>query len=219
MVSADFSSLREVSALALHLQATYKTLDVLINNAGLITMKPQVSKEGFELTFGVNYLAPYLLTTKLLPLLKKSPDSRIIMVATKLLKPIPLHLDTLTSVNSFSLGTSYLKSKMALLLFTQELAKRLAGSSVTVNAFHPGVVNTEIGRDMKGPFKILLTFFKRFFLSSRQGALTAIYLASSPAVAKENGMFFIKNTKIELPSDPETSLKLWELSEKLTTSF
>lgn len=216
----DLSSLAAVREFAAKFSRTYERLDVLINNAAIITTKRQETADGFELQFGVNHLAPFLLTNLLLDKLKASAPSRIVNVSSNAYTFGKIHFDDLQSSKKYRVFGAYGQSKLANLLFTEELASRLQGSGVTVNAVHPGAISTNLGIDRNTGFgKPLIKLLKPFFKTPAEGAQTSVYLATSPEVEGVNGKFFIdqKEAKIKgSANDPDTAKRLWAISEKLT---
>jgi NAD(P)-dependent dehydrogenase (short-subunit alcohol dehydrogenase family) len=191
----------------------YDHLDVLVNNAGVWDYHRRESKDGIENIFATNYLAPFLMTNLLLPVLEKSAPSRIINV-TSGLHSGTIHFDDLESKKSFSGMKVYAHSKLALILFTRLLAKKLEGTGVTVNCVNPGMTKTELGRDA-GVFSKM--FFKLLGKTAEKGAETTIYLASSPEVNSISGEYFekkaIKQTNEET-YDMDAANKLWDISKK-----
>lgn len=183
--NADLSSLAEVRRLAADVSGDHTQLDVLINNAGIGSggneHKREVSADGYELRFAVNYLAPFLLTHLLLPTLKRSAPSRIVNVSS--LGQSPLDLSDLMLERHYSGWEAYARSKLALAMFTFDLAEELQGEGVTVNALHPGsLLDTKMVREAYG----------RGRGNVQQGADAVIYLATSPEVEGVNGRFFDK---------------------------
>jgi NAD(P)-dependent dehydrogenase (short-subunit alcohol dehydrogenase family) len=218
-VGADFAQLSEVRAMAQEMLRRAPTLDVLVNNAGRAQFTRTLTKDGFEAVFGVNHLAPFLLTNLLLDRLKERAPSRIIVLASNQHRGPQLDFDDLNVENKFSFNRAYRQSKLANMLFMRALAKRLEGSGVTVNALHPGVVRTGIA--MEGlPFwgRLLAGLVHPFLISADQGAKTSVYLASAPEVAGLSGRYFDK-CKVAAQSaesqDDAAAEKLWAVSEKL----
>lgn len=213
---ASFSSIRECTE---EFKKRYQRLDVLINNAGVLPQERLESKDGIELNFAVNYLAPFLLTNLLLPLLKQSVPSRIINVSSSMHTEGEINFDDLESKIDFNKYTAYSESKLALILFTKKLAKDLRGSGVTVNALHPGVVGTEMTmQNVRKMNPITAFIYKRTLITPTQGAKTSVYLATSPNIANVSGEYFI-NKKIAhaspIASDMPVANKLWDVSAKL----
>jgi retinol dehydrogenase 12 len=218
VLTADLSSQDSLRRLADTFHQRYDRLDVLINNAGVSPNTRTLTIDGIETTFAVNHLAAFLLTYLLLDRLKTSALARIINVSSSAASR--LDFENLQGEKSFDPMTIYGRSKMMNLLFTIELAQRLAGTGVTVNAVHPGVVRTNLVRDMRGPLRWILTAFAPFLRSPAQGAATSVYLASSPHVATVSGKYFVDNKAATPPAgadDAAAAQKLWETSAKLTS--
>lgn len=214
MLLADLSLMEDVRNLAKTIIAKYPKIDALINNAGVTYYKRTLTKEGFETTFAVNHLAPFLLTNLLLDLLKKSAPARIVNVSSEMHKRGVCDANDLQWAKGYSWSKSYCSSKLYNLLFTMELSKRLAGSGVTANALHPGLVKTNIGAGQG-----FMSFMKRmvdvFAITPFEGAKTSIYLATSDEVADITGMYFEKCRQVSPSSrhlTAENASKLWEAS-------
>lgn len=220
LLICDLADLASVRQFASAFMEKYDRLDVLINNAGVINMKRFETKDGFEQQFGVNHLAPFLLTQLLLPLLEKSAPSRIVVVSSAAYKFGHIQFDDLQSTQKYRTFKVYGQSKLANILMTYELARRLKGTGVTVNAVHPGAVSTNLGIDRSSGFgKSIVWLLKPFFQTAKEGAKTAIYLATSPEVSQVSGKYFV-NLKEEKTTgesvDLQLAKKLWVVSEKLT---
>ncbi len=218
MVTVDLSSQSSIRKFAGDFQSKYKSLHILINNAGGINGKKEYTEDGFEMTFAINYLAPYLLTRLLLPVLISSAPSRIINVSSGAHFMGRIDFSNLQGEKSYGVMNSYGNAKLALILFTHELSKRLDGTGVTVNSLHPGFVNTNFGGSEKGLVHLGINIAKSFAISPKEGAKTSIYLASSPEVEKINGKYFEKSHlsgSSTASYNEETAKKLWETSEKL----
>ncbi|RZL30934.1 MAG: SDR family NAD(P)-dependent oxidoreductase, partial [Pedobacter sp.] len=198
----------------------YKKLHILINNAGLIISEKSLTKDGIESTFAINHLGYFLLTNLLLDLMKSSAPARIVNVASDAHKMGHIDFDDLNYENKkYSTMKAYGSSKLANILFTKELAKRLQGTNITVNCVHPGAVNSNFGSNTKGIMGIVSKIIKPFFISAEKGAETQIYLATSPELEGVTGEYFVKK-KIEQPNsearDENIAKRLWEVSEKMT---
>jgi len=214
MLLADLSSQQAIQDLVKDFKSKTQKLHVLINNAGIVLSKRSLSADGIETQFAVNHLAPFFLTNLLLDVLKASAPARVVNVSSAMHKWATL--DDLQSEKKYGAFSTYGKSKLALTLFTYELARRLQGSGVTVNAVHPGVVKTNLGRDMNWFSR---GFSKIFFKSPVKGAATSIYVASSPDVEGITGKYFAN--KKETPSsqlsyDESAAKQIWDLSVRLT---
>lgn len=216
---ADLARLDQVRALAGRLNQTLDRIDVLINNAGLVLNERQVTPDGYEHVFAVNHLAPFLLTNLLRPKLTASAPARVITVSSDAHTAARLDLDDPNLEHGWSSWRSYSNSKLANILFTRELARRLDGTGVTANCLHPGVVRTGFGRDARPLMRVGITIAKPFMLSPERGADTIVYLASSPDVAAKTGGFYVKR-QLREPSaaarDDGLARRLWEISERLT---
>ncbi len=216
---ADLSSLAELRRLAAQIGELTPRLDVLVNNAGGIFLNRLESADGFEMTFALNHLSYFLLTNLLLPLLKRSTPSRIVSVASEAHKGVSIDFDNIAKAERFGGWRAYQQSKLCNILFTYELARRLEGSGVTANCLHPGFVRTEIFRQRGAIGWLVRRAADLIALSPEQGALTSIYLASSPEVAGVSGQYFAKEKPaVSSPQsqDKAVAKRLWQLSEQLT---
>lgn len=196
-IECDLASLSSVGKCADEFKRRYERIDVLINNAGVLPQERQESKDGIELNLAVNFLAPFLLTSLLLPLLKQSAPSRIINVSSSMHKEGKINFDDLENKEHFDKYVAYSQSKLALLLVNKLLSNDLDGTGVTVNALHPGIVSTEMTMQNVKKMNPLAAFiFKRTLIDSADGAITSVYLATSPEVASISGEYFV-DCKIE----------------------
>jgi NAD(P)-dependent dehydrogenase (short-subunit alcohol dehydrogenase family) len=192
VVLADFDSLEAVSALAE--QVGPLAPDVVINNAAAMFSTRRTTRDGFEANWGVNVLAPSLLTLKLLAGLKTRPGARIVNLSSVGYQQARPDFDDLQSERAYSMQAAYFTSKLFNLYFTLELAQRL-GPAVTVNAVHPGGVQTQLARDFRGPMKWLFALMMPVFFSSpEKGAETSVFLADDASVASTTGQYFVKRT-------------------------
>jgi len=216
---ADFADLAQVRTLAAAFQQRFERLDVLINNAGAFFLRREVTPYGVEKTFLVNHLAPFLLTNLLLDTLRASPQGRIVNVSSEAHRSGVLSLDDLTLARGYSGTKAYARSKLANILFTRELAHRLADTPITVNVMHPGVVATRIWKVGLAPVdKVIQWVVSQFALTPEEGADTVLYLATSPEVEKVSGQYFIKRTIVEpapQAREAEAARQLWEVSARL----
>ena len=215
---ADLASLEQVRGLAERL-AGLGRVDVLVNNAGLVLGERRVTPDGFEHVFALNHLAPFLLTNLLLPKLTASAPARVVTVTSDAHSAARLDLSDPNLERGWDSWRSYANSKLANILFTRELARRLEGTGVTANCVHPGVVRTGFGRDSRPLLKLGITLARPFMLPPERGADTIVYLASSPDVADQTGGYYVKRQRRE-PSaaarDEAAARQLWEVSEKMT---
>jgi NAD(P)-dependent dehydrogenase (short-subunit alcohol dehydrogenase family) len=220
LMLCDLASLQEIRAFCKTFSERYQRLDVLVNNAGVILPGRQVTRDGWEMQFGVNHLGHFLLTNLLLDLMKKSAPSRIVNVSSGAHKIGKIFFTDVNLTDNYSVWRAYAQSKLANILFTYELARRLDGTGVTVNCLHPGAVATEMGISRETGFGRLITsLLKPFFQTPRQGADTAIYLAESPEVQRVTAQYFFRKKPVSSSRtsyDRETALRLWELSCRLT---
>jgi NAD(P)-dependent dehydrogenase (short-subunit alcohol dehydrogenase family) len=215
---ADLASLEQVRGLAGRL-AGLERIDVLINNAGLVLGERKITPDGFEHVFALNHLAPFLLTNLLLPKLAASAPARVVTVTSDAHSAARLDLSDPNLERGWDSWRSYANSKLANILFTRELARRLDGTGVTASCAHPGVVRTGFGRESRPLLKLGITIARPFMASPERGADTIVYLASSPDVAGQTGGYYVKRQRRE-PSaaarDDAAARELWEISEKLT---
>ena len=211
----DLASQASVRRAAAEFLQRFPRLDVLVNNAGASFFTRRLTADGYEATFATNHLGPFLLTTLLAERLARSAPSRVVNVSSlALARP---DLDDLMSERSFDPMTVYSKTKAENILFTAELAERWAGTGVTVNCLHPGVVRTNLVRDARGPMKLLFALFRPFFITPQKGAQNSVYLASSPEVEGVTGRFFVGTTATATPYLTDEPLRrgLWLASEQL----
>ncbi len=219
-LSADFSSLADVRRLAAAIMEHTPRVDVLINNAGGIFVRRAVSKDGYEMTFAVNHLAPFLLTHLLANTLKSAGPSRIVTTASNAHRGARIHFDDLRTTRKYSAMGAYGTSKLANILFTRGLAKRLRGTAVTATCLHPGFVRTNIGRaENTSPWlNRIFGLIARFARTPDKGAQTVLYLATSPQVQGASGGYYF-DCKLTAPSaaaqDDSAAEQLWQVSERL----
>jgi NAD(P)-dependent dehydrogenase (short-subunit alcohol dehydrogenase family) len=220
-VRADFASLRQVESLAAEVVASVPRLDVLVNNAGCGNLSRSVTADGYETTFAVNHLAPFLLTNLLLDKLKASAPARIVNVASRAHRNQEMDFDDLMSEREYRVMRTYGRSKLANILFTRALAGRLAGSNVTVNSLHPGLIATGIGQtNPLGRLGWKLIVLLRGGISVAEGAKTSVYLATAPEVEGLSGGYYVKCRLAELQTRSEAvsdavGERLWRVSEEL----
>lgn len=221
-VECDLSDLADVQKAVEQIQANHSKIDVLVNNAGLMMDHEEFSEQGIEMTFAVNHVGHFLLTTGLIDLLEAGKDARIVHVSSGAHQFAKFRLDQLVKPDKFSAWTTYGNSKLANILFSNELAERLEPLGITSNALHPGFVATSFGSALSGFGNILMWLARPFAKSPQEGAQTSIYLASSPEVATVTGKYF-DDSKPKTPSKDAQSkflaTKLWELSEDLVKDY
>ncbi len=219
LLQADLSSQQSIRQLVETFQQHYTQLHVLINNAGASFSKRRETVDGLEMTFAVNYLAPFLLTNLLLNVLKSSTPARIVNVSSDAQKAGYIRMDDLQEEQRYLPMHVYGQSKLALVLFTYELARRLQGTGVTANCLHPGFVATNFGqRGASLPILLLIKLIAPFGTSPEKGAKTSIYLASSPDVEGVTGQYFAKSLPRRSSSisyDESLQRQLWEQSAQL----
>lgn len=220
---ADLSIMAEVRRVAEQFKAKYQKLHVLVNNAGGAFGKRQATSEGFERTFALNHLNYFLLTSLLLDTLKASAPARIVNVSSDAHKRAHLDFDDLQSEKGSFVFNAYGRSKLAVVVFSYELARRLSGTGVTCNVLHPGLVRTGFASNLGAVPSAAIGFFMRFVgLTPEQGAQTSVYLATSPAVENVTGKYWEKSR--EVPSgrvayDEATWTRLWEDSDKMVAAL
>ena len=216
---ADLSSQAEVRRLAAEVLDTYSRLDVLVNNVGGYWASRHVTADGLEHTFAVNHLAAFLLTELLLDRLKASSPARIVTVSSNAQSLGKIDFEDLQGERRYSGQEAYSQSKLASVMFTYELARRLAGTGVTANVLHPGVVNSGFGaEDPSRIFKFLVPLWRPFMKTPQQGATTSIYLASSPEVEGVTGGYFANGrprTANKASHDGAAAARLWQVSSRL----
>ena len=218
-IVCDLSSFASIRACAEEFKKSHQRLDVLINNAGVLPQERRDSVDGVELNLAVNFLAPFLLTDLLLPILRRSAPSRIVNVSSSMHKEGRINFADLESKKSFDKYAAYAQSKLGLLLFTKKLAKDLDGSGVTVNALNPGIVGTEMTmQNVRKMNPMLAFFYKHTLLTPEQGAEASVYLATSSEVASVSGEYF-ERKKIApaspLASDMAVADKLWNVATNI----
>jgi NAD(P)-dependent dehydrogenase (short-subunit alcohol dehydrogenase family) len=213
---ADLSSQAAVRSLADEVLGRYPRLDVLVNNAGAMYAGRQVTGDGIELTWAVNHLAPFLLTTLLLGRLKESAPAHIVTTASAAHQGARIPFDDLNAERAYRGFERYGQTKLANILFTRELALRLEGSGVTANCFHPGLVATGFNRNNGLLMDLGMTILRPVSRSPQKGAETLVWLATSPEAATVNGGYYFDEEHV-MPSaaaqNMETARRLWEASE------
>ena len=219
-IAADLSLMAAVRRAAAEFRGRYDRLDVLINNAGISPARRRETAEGYEQTFALNHLGHFLFTNLLLELLLASSPARVINVTSGIYRQGKLDFDDLHLRKKFSAMRVYANSKLANVLFTVELARRMEGKGVTVNAMTPGLTRTNIGQDEGGFFawsKRLADFFGG--KTPEQGADTLIWLATAPEFDSVTGRLYMGRRELAMAGkarDPDLARRLWEVSEQLT---
>lgn len=216
---ADLSEQNDVRKLADDIKRKFSNLDILFNNAGAAFPTRKLTTDNIEKTFALNHLAYFLLTTLLLDLLKNSAPSRIINTSSAGHYTGEIYIEDISLKNGYGMMKAYKQSKLANIMFTYDLARQLEGSNVTVNAFHPGFVRTNIGISELGILgKLLQPLIFRKGISVEEGSKTSVYLLSSEEMEGISGKYYtkmrIKKTS-DISYDVEAQKRLWELSEKL----
>ena len=210
----DYTSIRNFVG---RVKEKYPRIDILVNNAGFISLDRQETKEGMEKQFGINHLGHFLLTTLLLDLMV--PGSRIVVVSSGAHKAGKIHFDDINLKKRYNVVKAYSQSKLANILFTRELARRLKRRRISVNCCHPGAVATNMGVDRETGFgKTITGLLKPFFLTPAEGARCAIYLATDDAVRNKTGGYYYRCMPAKSSKrsrDPELSKRLFKLSEEL----
>ena len=218
---ADLASQRTIRVLAARLSAALPRIDVLVNNAGLILDRRVLTEDGLETTFAVNHIGYFLLTRLLEPKLLAGAPARVVNVASRAHQSGTLRFDDLMGARGYDGWSAYVQSKLANIVFTYELARRLAGSGVTTNCLHPGVIASNFGN--AGPLMIRLgvRLGRLFMKGPARGADTSIYLASSPEVEGVSGKYFVNRRQARSNDesyDAAVATRLWKVSEELTAA-
>jgi NAD(P)-dependent dehydrogenase (short-subunit alcohol dehydrogenase family) len=216
---ADLASQQAIRRLVEEFQQRYDRLHILVNNAGAHITQRRVSPDGLEMNLAVNHLASFLLTALLLDTLRASAPARIVNVASNSMTKT-INLADLQSERTFAPFTAYGQAKLAMVLCTYALARRLAGTGVTVNALHPGITATKIIGDVAPPLaRPFLGLITRVLLTPEQGARTALYLATAPAVEGVSGHYFVREKEarsVPLSYNVALQERMWALSARLT---
>jgi NAD(P)-dependent dehydrogenase (short-subunit alcohol dehydrogenase family) len=219
LFQADLAKLSEVRLVAEAFSRQFAKLDVLINNAGMMPAKYKRTDEGFEICWATNYLSMFLLTNLLMDKLLAAGEARIINVSSEAHRLGQLDFHELHSPRKYSALTAYADSKLAAVIFTYELARRLELTKVTANCLHPGIVNTNFASDSFKAFKILMQLGQPFMRTSQKGAETTLYLATEPSLESVSGKYF-KNCKpvrsSKITHDEALGRRLWLYSEQQT---
>ena len=219
---ADLSSQADVRRLADQVLHTLTTIDVLVNNVGGYWNTRHLTADGLEQTFALNHLAPFLLTTLLLDRLTDSAPARVVTVSSNAHAMGRIDFDDLQGERSYSGARAYNQSKLANVLFTYELARRMPAASITANALHPGVVSTSFGADDPAVVqRLLVPLLRPFMTTPARGAATSIHLASDPDLAQVTGRFFARSRprlSSERSYDRAVATRLWQVSADLVAA-
>lgn len=219
-VAGDLANQKGVRAAAAAIKSRLKKLDVLVNNAGAMFLKRELTEDGIERTFALNHLGYFLLTHELLDLLKASAPARIVNVASAAHQGQKLDLGDLQGAKGYSGYKAYGQSKLANIYFTYELARLLQGTNVTANCLHPGFVASQFGNNTSGIFRLLIGWAKLVAaISEDDGAKTSVFLAGSPDVQGVSGQYFDKCAAVKSSAvsyDTDVARELWRRSERLT---
>lgn len=219
LMLCDLASIESVKAFAEEFSRRYDRLDALVNNAGTLKSTRHETKDGCELNLGVNHLGAFLLTQRLLPLLKKSAPSRIINISSVAHRWGRIHFNDINLKKHYSALTGYSQSKLAALLCMYERAERLAGTGVTINALDPGIVGTDIIVNRETGYGTFITkLYKLLFRSPDSVAETIVYLATSPELEGVTGRFFVRGKAVRSSRrsyDREAGKRVWEMSERM----
>ena len=217
-IAGDLSAMAQVRSVAAEFLRRYDRLHILVNNAGAFINDRQVSADGYEMTFALNHLNYFYLTQLLQDTLIASVPARIVNVSSDAHRGGKINFDDMMSEKSYSGFGVYSMTKLANVLFTNELAQRLEGSGVTANSLHPGFVATNFGKNNGGIVGFFMPVVQMFALSPEKGAETSIHLAASPAVEGVTGKYFTKKMPVQPAKaalDIAAQRRLWEVSEKL----
>ena len=216
----DLADLNQIGDMAERIKMKYPQIDVLLNNAGVMTRKRKETVQGFEYQFGVNYLSHFLLTQLLIDKIRKSPEGRIINVASEMHTSGKIHFEDINLKEQYTNFRAYSQSKLANILFTHGLCHRLNSEGITSNSLHPGIVGSRFNQSREA--KLSNLFYKwvgYFMLSPEKGAETSIYLASSPDVAEKSGQYYKRKKPVSSSKasyDLDSEQRLWELSLEMT---
>jgi NAD(P)-dependent dehydrogenase (short-subunit alcohol dehydrogenase family) len=219
LMVADLSAQAQVRRLASEIQHRFSRLDVLINNAGALFGQRELSQDGLEMTFALNHLAYFLLTNLLLDPLKAADSARIVNVSSEAHRRARLDFLDLQGQHRYTGWRAYSRSKLANILFTYELVRRLEGTSILANALHPGFVATNFGRNNRSITAMFFRILQLAAISPEEGAQTIIYLASSPEVKGITGEYFVKQKAVRSSPtsyDGAAAERLWQVSAELT---
>ena len=221
-LQADLSVQADVRGLAKAVKQRTNRLDVLVNNAGVIMFRREETRDGIEMTFGLNHLNYFLLTHELLDLLKASAPARIVSVASIAHRRAMLDFNDLQLSRGFGAWKAYSRSKLANIMFTYALARRLEGTGVTANCLHPGFVSSHFGQNGRFLARTGMALAMRFgnAISVAQGAQTSVYLASAPEVTSQSGLYFDEGKAVKsnhASYERHAQEKLWDISARMVS--
>lgn len=217
-LAADLSSQASIRALSTLLHERFDSIDVLIDNAGTASPRRELTVDGIEMTLATNHLAPFLLTHLVFDLLSAAPAARVVCTTSES-HGRRLDFDDLQGERKYTFFSAYARSKLANVLFTYELASRLAGSQITANCFTPGPSATNFGRGAGGAMGLMSGLVRLVGRSAESGARTAVYLATSPEMDEPTGLYFFRGKAARskpVTYDPEVAARLWVISKQLT---
>ena len=215
----DLSSRADTRRLAAEVRERLPRLDVLVNNAGAIFDGRRLSPEGVEMTFALNHLGYFHLTLELLPLLRAVGAARIVNVSSSAHRRGWMDWDDLQGERGYSMWKAYCQSKLANVLFTRELARRLQGTRIVANALHPGAIATGFGKNSPGLFRFLVTLGAPFLKTAETGARTTLHVATAPELATVSGRWFEdsrERTPAAAARDDAAAARLWRISEEMS---
>jgi retinol dehydrogenase 12 len=216
---SDLSDLDAVRTLAKQVRSDFKRLDVLVNNAAVLLADRRTTKQGLEATFVTNYLSHFLLTLELLPMMKKSAPARVVNLTSGLYPRGKIDFDDLQMETSYDLWQAYANSKLANVLFTKELSRRLLGTAVTTNVVFPGMVRTRWSRDAGARGRFVYALMLPFSTSPRKGARPVVRAASDPSLDRVSGQYFQRMRLTDVvpqADDKELAARLWDESIRLS---
>jgi NAD(P)-dependent dehydrogenase (short-subunit alcohol dehydrogenase family) len=219
LIIADLSRQKDIHQLSEKIHKKYPVIHILINNAGAVNDRRTETVDKIETTFATNHLAYFLFTLLILDNLKSAPKARIINLASEAQRTGTIHFEDLNLNNDFSAFKSYSQSKLANVIFTYELARRLKDTNVTVNCVHPGLVRTNFGKNLSGFFKGIIFLMRPFMRSAKKGAETVVWLATSDEVEGITGKYYTDKKEIKsniISYDLQIAKHLWEESERMT---
>jgi retinol dehydrogenase 14 len=219
LLLCDLSSQKDIRRVADEVKVLAPQLDLLVNNAGAVNPVRTETVDGYENTFATNHLAYFLLTNLLLDQLQASPAGRVVSTASQASMMGKIHWDDVNLSRGYAGFKAYSQSKLANIMFTFELARRLAGTSITANCIHPGFVATGFAGTYTGLFSLMMKLSKPFARTPEKGAETLIWAATAPELAGVTGKYFANKKEIytrAIARDADACRRLWELSEKMT---